>query len=76
MILLLIFKKKLQFLIMNSFQILANFLVFLLKKTDKYLSTVTFYKNEIKKAIHNNLDPNNTKLTSMACLVFTFKNLW
>ena len=28
-----------------------------IRKTDKYLSTVTFYENEIKKAIRN-LDPN------------------
>ena len=38
-----------------------------IRKTDKYLSTVTFYENEIKKAIHN-LDP--SKVTGMTCLVF------
>ena len=63
MISLIIFRKKLK-LLMNSlrnnlqlFLILANFLLFLLEKTGKYLSIVTFYENLIKKAIRN-LDPN------------------
>ena len=66
MISLLIFRKKLKFLIIfnsffakqctvvpNSSKLLGVFI----RETHKYLSTVTFYENEIKKAIRN-LDPN------------------
>ena len=64
MILLLIFRKKLKFLmnslfakqctvVPNSSKLLGVFI----RETHKYLSTVTFYENEIKKAIRN-LDPN------------------
>ena len=64
MILLLIFRKKLKFL-MNSFfakqcTVVPNsskLLGVFIRETHKYLSTVTFYENEIKKAIRN-LDPN------------------
>ena len=38
-----------------------------IKKTDKYLSTLTFYENEIKKATRN-LNPN--KAHGHDCLVF------
>ena len=64
MILLLIFRKKLKFL-MNSFfakqcTVVPNsskLLGVFIRETHKYLSTVTFYENEIQKAIRN-LDPN------------------
>ena len=38
-----------------------------IRKTDKYLSTVTFYENEIKKLFVILI---LTKLTGMRCLVF------
>ena len=63
MISLLVLRKKLKFL-MNSlqnnvqlFQVVAKLPSVFISKTDKYLSTVTFYENEIKKAICD-LDPN------------------
>ena len=67
MILLLIFKKKNAIFNSKFFPNSSKLPSVFIKITDKYLSTVTFYENEIKKAIHN-LDP--SKVTGMTCLVF------
>ena len=58
MILLLIFNKKNAIFNSEFFPNSSKLPSVFIKITDKYLSTVTFYENEIKKAIHNNLDPN------------------
>ena len=49
-----------------------------IRKTDKYLSTVTFFENEIKKAIRN-LDPNKAHghdMLSIRMLQICEDSLW
>ena len=72
MISLLVLGKKLEFL-MNSlqnnaqFQVVAKLPSVFISKTDKHLSTITFYENEIKKLFVILI---LTKLMGMTCLVF------
>ena len=71
MILLMIFRKKLKFL-MNSLQNnvpnSSKLSDVFIRKTDKYLSTLIFYENEIKNLFVILILKN---LMGMTCLVFT-----